>query len=413
MRKLILTWVITRIFMVLLTSIRQLPRFIWFASASDVSSYQHWATVILHTGAFPTSDVTWQYPPGAGMLLILPLLPGVGYWWCWFALVLAADATALALLVRAGRGSERPLAAAWVWTLGVALLGRICYGRFDLIVSVLAVAALLYAVRRPALAGAAVAVGALLKVWPLALLLGIRRWRSLTKSAGSAIVVAGAAAVVLALTMPGAWSFLRFQSERGVQIESVVATPLMLCHAFAHGWTITHRYGAEELTGPGTAVMAALCVAATVVAGAVLLLWWLRYRWTPAIVADAALFAILLAMVTSRVLSPQYFVWPLGIAAVCVLSRNTSQRPIVTAVLVLAAVTQIEYPFMYALVAEGSWAGALLLLVRNGILVGTTVWSGLRLWRASRTDSKSVRTKSAPATLDTTTDTAAVELSGV
>lgn len=405
-----LTWVITRILMVFFTGERRLPRFIWFASASDVSSYQRWAHLIVHTGAFPATDVTWQYPPGAGMLLMLPMMSGIGYWWSFFVLILAADAAALWLLLRAGRGSAEPLAAAWVWVLGVALLGRICFGRFDLVVSVLAVAALIYAVRRPALAGAAVAIGALVKVWPLALLIGMRRWRSLTKSTGSALLVAGAAGVIFALTMPGAWSFLRFQSERGVQIESVVATPLMLCHAFGHGWTITHRYGAEELVGPGTALMSTLCLAATVVAGVVLLLWWLRYRWTPAMVADAALFAVLLAMATSRVLSPQYFMWPLGVAAVCVLNRDTSQRPVVTAILWLLALTQLEYPYMYALVAEGSVAGALLLLVRNGLLLGITVWSGVRLWRASR---ETPPVESAAVTLDSTTGSTEVELSGV
>jgi hypothetical protein len=387
LRPLLATWVVTRILLVVFTGVRQLPHQVWFASAADVFSYQRWAELIVHTGAFPLHDDNWQYPPGAGALMLLPrVLPGLSYWWWFFALLVLVDGIGLGLLIWQGR-ARGTLTGAWVWTLGVALLGRICYGRFDLFVSVIAIAVLLCAVRRPAIAGAAIAVGVLLKVWPLALLVGIRRGRPLIAAASGALVVLAAVGGVLAAVVPGSWAFLRFQSERGVQIESVVATPLMLAHAFgAKDEVIAHRYGAEELIGPAATPLSRLCLALTAVAAVVLVLWWIRRRWTPEVIVDGAMFAVLLAMATSRVLSPQYFVWPLGMAAVAAMTRGSSQRPIVALVLVLAGITQLEYPFVYDQVARGTAAGALVLLLRNGLLVWATVWSGLRLWRCTRAD---------------------------
>jgi hypothetical protein len=51
---------------------------------------------------------------------------------------------------------------------------------------------------------------------------------------------------------------------------------------------------------------------------------------------DAALAAVLLFTATSRVISPQYLIWLIGLAAVCLTVRRTTQRP-VAALLLLAA----------------------------------------------------------------------------
>ncbi|WP_280373578.1 hypothetical protein [Nocardia abscessus] len=132
-------WVVTRILMVVFTGVTILPHSIWDASAADLTLYRGWAEFIVDQNAFPLDDERWQYPPGAGALLVVPWLigGGLGYNWIFFALVAAADAGVLGLLIRAARrtGWETAQAGPWLWTVGVALLGRVCYGRFDLIVA--------------------------------------------------------------------------------------------------------------------------------------------------------------------------------------------------------------------------------------------------------------------------------------
>lgn len=374
-------WVVTRMLMVALTGVTVLPHSVWDASAADLTLYRGWAEQIVYQNIFPLADERWQYPPGAGALLVVPRLlgGGLGYNWLFFALVAAADAGVLGLLIRAARrdGWETAQTGPWVWAVGVALLGRVCYGRFDLIVAATAVAALLWATRRPAAAGAAAAAGVLLKVWPVLVVLGLR-WRTLRRMSAGAAGVGIAAIVGLTALGPGAWSFLEFQSKRGLQIESVAATPLLIARLLNSRWTIVHRYGADELSGPSVSAVASGCVAATLVGGTVLLIIWWRAR-PPA--TDLVLAAVLLALVTSRVLSPQYLVWAVAVASVCALDSRSTQRPVLLLVLATALTSQVEFPFLYDRVATGSWPGVVVLTVRNGMLLCATMWSIVRLCR--------------------------------
>ncbi|QIS19448.1 glycosyltransferase 87 family protein [Nocardia terpenica] len=376
-------WAVTRVLMVVFTGVTALPHSIWDASAADLTLYRGWADLMVHQHSFPLHDEQWQYPPAAGALLVVPWLLGGGhaYSWFFFALVAAADATVLSLLIRAARrdGGVAARTGPWIWTVGVALLGRVCYGRFDAIVAATAVLALLWTARRPMAAGAAAAAGVLLKLWPIVILLGLRR-HALQRVSLAAAVVGAVATAALTAWAPGAWSFLRFQSERGLQIESTAATPLLIARLTHGGWNIAHRYGAEELVGPGVFTVARACLAATLLGGAILLLaWWRMHPPT----ADLALAAVLLALTTSRVLSPQYVVWAVAVASVCALDPRTTQRPILWLVLATALLTQVEFPFVYDRVATGSWPGVIVLALRNSLLLYATVWSVIRLWRGS------------------------------
>lgn len=93
-------WVVTRMLMVALTGVTVLPHSVWDASAADLTLYRGWAEQIVYQNIFPLADERWQYPPGAGALLVVPRLlgGGLGYNWLFFALVAAADAGVLGLL---------------------------------------------------------------------------------------------------------------------------------------------------------------------------------------------------------------------------------------------------------------------------------------------------------------------------
>ncbi|WP_280411702.1 hypothetical protein [Nocardia asiatica] len=211
----------------------------------------------------------------------------------------------------------------------------------------------------------------------MVVVLGLRR-RALWRMSAVMACVGVTATVGSTALGPGAWSFLRFQSERGLQLESVVATPLLIARLLNGGWTIVHRYGAEELSGPAVSAVARGCLVATILGGAVLLVIWWRVR-PPA--ADLVLAAVLLALATSRVLSPQYLVWAVAVASVCALDSRTTQRPVLALVLLTALVSQVEFPFLYDRVATGSWPGVIVLMVRNGMLLCATVWSMTLLCR--------------------------------
>ncbi|WP_345981936.1 glycosyltransferase family 87 protein [Streptomyces sp. DSS69] len=349
----------------------------------DVSViYRGWYETLL-TGTYPLDDVTWQYPPGAALAILSPaLLPFWGYASAFYALVLLCDALVFGLLVYAGRRPGMRAAGAWVWVVGVPLLGPTVYARYDLMVTAVAVAALLAGVRHPKVLGALAAFGALLKVWPALVLVGVRRGRPTRAAWSAAALTAAGLGAGFALWMPGAYAFLAFQRDRGLEIESLGA---LYFHLARHaGWEgrVELHYGSMEFLGPQVGPVSTLMLGLAVLALGWLLVWRLRARTfaahTP---AQAAFTAVLLFTTTSRVISPQYVVWLVGLAAVCLAFRGGGMvRPAVLVVLA-AGVTVLEFPVYFAEVVASDASGVALLLVRNGLLVAASLLAARRLWR--------------------------------
>ncbi|MEW2134031.1 glycosyltransferase family 87 protein [Streptomyces sp. NPDC005435] len=378
-------WLATRALMLWLLAHSAAPLLGGGSVTREVSRlYFHWYGV-LSNGAFPTQDTMWQYPPGAGPVLLAPgALPGLDYLQAFVTLTLVTDALITALLTAVGRRPGRSLMGAALWTGGVPLLLHIPLARYDVQVTALAVLCLLTLGRSPRLGGVFGALGALVKVWPALALLGTPRGRA-TRTAWAWSVGAGCAALaLLAVLFSDPLSFLGEQSGRGVQIESLGGTLLNLArHA---GWPgrVRYQYGATELVGPGVRTVAGVSLALTAAAFALLVLWRCKARrWNPATPYDTALAAVLLFTVTSRVISPQYLVWLLGLAAVCLTSRHTSQRPVAVLVLAATALSSLVFPVFYGEVTGGGWAGGLLALARVVLLAVAAVWSFVRLWHST------------------------------
>ncbi|MFI9241333.1 glycosyltransferase 87 family protein [Streptomyces sp. NPDC053086] len=376
---LLMTWGVTRA--LLLLFVFRVYAFPGPDVTSDVSViYRGWYEV-LRQGTFPLDDVTWQYPPAAALAILSPAgLPFLSYAHAFFVLACLADAVVLALLLRAGRGSGRSPRGTWVWVAGVPLLGPTVYARYDVMVTAVAVAALLAGARRPRVMGALTALGALLKVWPALLLVGAVRRRAWASAAATAAGVA----MLFAVSMPGAFAFLTFQRDRGTEVESLGALVFHVARHFGWDGQVLLNYGSIEFLGPHVDQVSTAALALTGAAFGWLLLWRLRARRPQAhVLADAALTAVLLFTVTSRVVSPQYLVWLIGLAAVC-LSHRASRMGAPALLIVLASfLTVLEFPLGFSHVVLSDWYGVTLLALRNGLLVAATVTAARRLWRST------------------------------
>ncbi|MGV9939222.1 glycosyltransferase 87 family protein [Streptomyces sp. NPDC003401] len=343
---------------------------------TDVSViYRGWYDA-LSAGAYPHDDVTWQYPPAAALAILSPaLLPFLGYASAFFVLALLADLAVLVLLLRAGRSPRGAL----VWVAGVPLLGPTVYARYDLMVTAVAVAALLAGARRPRVMGALAGLGALLKVWPVLLLAGAGR-----RAQGAAAVTVGALVALFASAAPGSFAFLSSQRDRGTEVESLGA---LVFHVARHlGWSgeVRLAYGSVEFLGPHVEAVSDASLGLTAAAFGWLLLWRLRARrFAPHTLADAAFTAVLLFTVTSRVISPQYLVWLVGLAAVCRCLPGGRMGPPTVLVLAAAPVTVLEFPVWFDHVVASDALGLTLLFLRNGLLVAAAVTAAVRLWRST------------------------------
>jgi hypothetical protein len=332
-------------------------------SWGDLGLYQEWAAEILAIGAAPAGD-TWMYPPGAVPVVLaptaLPLPYDLG-----FVLVLAVlDALVLALLL--GRGRHR--AGAWAWALLPPLLGPLTWARLDLVPVAATAAALLWLDGRPRLGGAAAALGTAVKAWPVLLgtvALRERRWPAW--AIGTGLALAAAATVLL----DGAWDFVARLTGRGIQVESVLATPWLLGQAVGGDAPGDYANGTFEVIAPGTAELAA--VSPLLVAGAVGAAWWASRGHHPAVRWWAMALALL---ATSPLLSTQFVLWAVGAGAVAATVAGpggTLARRLLPALAVVVVLSHAGFPVQWSgLVGDGALAAATV-SARNLLLVALTV----------------------------------------
>jgi hypothetical protein len=312
----------------------------------DVHLFQSWSDEIVANGALPT-DSAWQYPPGAAFVLLVPRIGGADYAEFFVAMMLLVDLAGLLLLYAFGRRRGN-FTGVWVWLLGLPLLGAFAVLRFDLLPTVVAMAALLIIHRRPHWFGALVGVGTALKIWPVVLLFGEWDRRRLLGAGGVAATVFALVLLTTVAILGSPLTFLSEQGGRGLQIEAVATAPWQLREVVT-GTPMPEelRYGAYEIpSNSADAVASALNFAALLVLAGATWWWWQRNRAIRAGCTDLAnatvardfVFAIVLALVVvSKVLSPQYLFWLLGLAAI-VLSASESRmhRPAWTCLAALA-----------------------------------------------------------------------------
>jgi len=298
----------------------------------DVSRYETWSHTLTGEGAFPGGEA-WQYPPGAGLLMLLPRLIPADYGEAFVGLMLAVDFIGLVLLARLGRRAGNDTGV-WVWLLAMPLLGTFAVLRFDLVPTVIAIAALLVVHRRPRWFGALVGLGAAIKLWPVLLLFGEWDRRRLSRTVFATVAVVALIFVASAIAFGNPTDFLSNGGDRGLQEEAVATIPWQLGQVVSGDpYPREIRFGAWEVATPTADTVATVLGWLTLAALAAAAAWW--WRWQQMIrdgerLADAAISrdfvftVVLLVVVTSRVLSTQYMVWLLGLAAV-VLSAGTTR----------------------------------------------------------------------------------------
>ncbi len=385
-------WVLTRALMVALVGF-------WLPSGAhyqDVDLYFSWSQLMVDSGELPNEDL-WQYPPGAAFVMLLPRLSFEAFQPSFMVMMLAFDLAGFWLMTRFAR-EERRDTGVWIWLLAIPLLATVpSWGgmpllRFDLVPTVVAMAGLLVIHRRPAWFGAMAGIGAAIKVWPLFLLFGEWERMRLRRAALAATACIAAIFVVAALFLGNPFGFLNDQGGRGLQLESVGALPWKLREVVTgKGQYLEARFGSNEIaSGLGDAVAKFLDIAALAVLIGAAIWWWLRDRGIRrgrrdlediALSRDFVFTVSLLFVVVSRVLSPQYMIWLVGLSAIVLTSRRT--RIARAAWLTVAAIV---------LTAGVVQANAITLVTRNLILLYAAIDAAVVLsfvFLGSRQDNES------------------------
>jgi hypothetical protein len=352
---------------------------------SDVPHYREFGDA-MERGAVPYRDFRVEYPPGALGVFVLPSLLShgrVGFGRAFGVEMvlfgLAGIAATFVAMRTLGLGGRRLATGLVPLAASPLLLGPLVLERFDLVPAALVTAAiaLLLAGRDRAGAGA-LGLAIAVKVYPAMLVPLAVAWTWRRRGRREALVALAVCAAVVALVFvpfvalapAGVASSVRGQLDRPLQFESTGSAVLLASHhlfGMGLGWKSSH--GSDNLTG---AVAVAAAVVSTVAQVAALLWVWLRFATrrdpqSPVLLVDAAFAALLAFVALGKVLSPQFILWLLPVAALA-----AGRRGLVALVALAAAsgLTRGWFPDRYRLLVYdfdrlASW----LVVARDLVLV--------------------------------------------
>jgi len=394
-RMIVIGWLITRLLMLVI-----LASFESFV-VGDVYYYHRKINALFSAGLDRT---LYEYPTPVVWILWLPygasLGNRVGYLVAFIIFMLALDALfTYALWRSAGRRHDTAID---FWLIFVPLIGPLSYLRFDMLPAVLAGGALLAARHKPWVTGALTGLGAAIKLWPALLIGAFMSYRADRRPAGIAFVVVGFGLALISLIL-GGWlrliSPLTWQSDRGLQIESIWATPLMLARAVKPDyWTVDmSRYQAYEIFGSGVEAWVMISNIATLFGLALIILLTIRaFRYdgsTPVAIGFVIVAIVAIMTITNKTLSPQYLLWLGGPMAALLAFRPQAlpgEQPAINRMagqlLILALLTQLVYPLLYDgyLGLQGHVMiiiASIVTAIRNLALVAFTVEACWLAWR--------------------------------
>jgi len=342
---------------------------------SDVRLYDWWAGNIAD-GHFPINDPAWQYPPLAAVVFLAGyLVAGNMVGFVFHALL--ADLAVFVLLMQRGR-AQNTLIPLSIWVMAPLAIGPIMLGRFDVYVTLAAVFALL-SVGQARKFGIAVAVGALLKVWPLLLLLATPK-SSAVKVLTWFVATFATGSILLSFWWHDSFSFIGGQRSRGLQIESVGALPYQIWNAGPGKVQSAYQFGAIEVVASGTHLVSLIITLVGIALLGILLYWRIFGKLASATPADIAFLAVLISIVTSRVLSPQYMIWVFGLLAVCAFNPQKNFRVITILIGISTFLGQLIYPWLYAQLQLGDVTVVALHSIRILALLAATgiAWKNIQ-----------------------------------
>ncbi|CAN5224224.1 glycosyltransferase family 87 protein [soil metagenome] len=358
--------------------------------------YKFWMDQATAANFWVGIDSVWVYPVLALVPMFAATLFGPDqYGSTWLTMIMLLDAVAFGFVTGWGRARERT-AVGWWWVGFLFLLGPIALARIDSVTVPLALVGVTLIATRPRAAAVILAIATWVKVWPAALvgaaLIALKdRWRILT-----AVLVVSAVIIIMAVALGSGlnvFSFVTQQTGRGVQVESPIAT-LWLWQALAGVPGAQVYFDNEILTyqvhGPGIEVAAAVMTPLLALAVAVVALLGVRATRAGASAGDLfpplALALVTTLIAVNKVGSPQFIGWlavpvVLGLATSAAGHGGSFRFPASLA-LVIAALTQVLYPYLYLELLYLNPLLLAVLTVRNILEFVLLGWAVLAVIRA-------------------------------
>ena len=320
------------------------------------------------SGAIPYIDFPVEYPPLALLPLVLPRIltgvdsPPMAYQFIFGLASLAATVLSGAVVIwlaRRGWSAQSDQESLIVFLAIALALSLSVIWRFDIWPAFLTIAAVAaVAAGRPAWAGFALGLGVAMKLYPaflapvlLAYYVCGRRWPAAALFGfGLAATVGGVFLPAYLVAGPDSLSFLNYQRDRGIEIESVVGGLVLLADNVAGiNARVFFDFQSFQVESPVADALAVPVLVAEIALALALLVGgayaFLRDARVFGHVRPRTLIAyivatLLLVMLANKVLSPQYLGWLLPFGAL--LPRRQA-----VVLVVACALTTVVYPIAF------------------------------------------------------------------
>ena len=364
----------------------------------DVTAvYKFWVDQAIINDFWVGIDSQWVYPIVALVPMLLAFAFGSTFYAStWLSMVMILDAVAFGVLTGWGRKREHT-AIGWWWVAFLFLLGPIALGRIDSVTVPLAMVGALLLARRPRVAALILTIATWIKVWPAALLAAIVISVRERLRVVSVALITSLGIIAIAFALGGGSNVLSFisqQTGRGLQIEAPISTAWLWMTAAGVPGSVVY-YDRAILTfqvdGPGTETAAAITT--PLLGIAVLLVCALgvlavrRGATTTHLLPPLALALVTAFMVFNKVGSPQFESWlavPVVLGLVTWLQGGRSFRTPAIMALVIAAMTQAIYPYLYNYLLSVNPMMLILISARNILLIALFAWALAAVIRLAR-----------------------------
>ena len=371
-------------------------------SFGDLSLYDYWAYQVDNGTGVYGLVTDWVYPALAFVpIWIAGALNLVSYEVSWLAVVFVLNTAAVLLMVRRERngGLFSGTYASWAFLSALLFLGPVAVSRIDSVSAALAILGLVAINRNSTgIAAALFTIAGWIKIWPVALFAAMI---AVFKKRLQAIIVAtiiSASIIGIGLLAGGTkvFGFVLQQQERGIQIESVMATPWMWLAKFGSANIFfDDSILTNQVSGPLVQELAAVSNYLLFIALAITVLLAIRAmragRNRTQVFALAALTGVLDLIVFNKVGSPQFMIW-LAVPLVALVYFGITKSKVALAMGAgILLLTQLVYPVFYIELLGLEIMPLWLLTVRNLLLVALLIWANTQLLKKADLATSEVR----------------------
>lgn len=348
------------------------------------------------SGLMPYRDFKFEYPPLALLFFLLPRL--VASTFPVFAAVFEAEVLIFSLIGLffifsiACRLGKSPWKLMTVYSVCILGIGPIVAQQFDIFPSIMVLLSLYYFwTGHHKISWVFLALGTLTKIFPVAIApiflfdyIRNRQYRQLWPS----MIIFAAICLVVALPFiifgqDSIWNTVSYHAQRGLQLESTYSSFLLLADKL--GWThvtLVFNFGSWNVNSPLANALARASTFFLMIA--VLISYWFIYnqiRPGKSQFSRIGAYSILIicsVMITSKVLSPQYFVWFIPLVP---LVFNRWRYAILFVFIAIGGTTYFIFPRHYLELMDLKTGIIAVLFARNVLFIIFAVMVGISLHR--------------------------------